>query len=143
MKKYRILLIITLVSALIVAGCTSPISPSPKTTAAAPLQQPATIQTAAPVSNGQVTDVIIKQRAFDPDIITISPGTTVVWTNEDTAAPSHRVVHLPVNPGDPELFHSPALYKGDTFRYTFQTAGRYQYSDPQYAGGRTSLVIVQ
>jgi len=142
MRKFAILSLIVLVCAVTFMGCTSPVQPAQHTTAPA-AQAPAAVQPAAPVSNGPVTNVIIKQRAFDPDIITVSPGTTVVWTNEDTAAPSHRVVHLPVNPGDPELFHSQALYKGDTFQYTFQNAGRYQYSDPQYAGGRTSLVIVQ
>ena len=141
MRKFSILSLIVLACAVAIMGCTTPLSPAPQTPAAA--SHPAAVQSAAPVPNGPVKNVIIKQRAFDPDIITISPGTTVVWTNEDTAAPSHRVVHLPVNPGDPELFHSQALYKGDTFQYTFQTAGRYQYSDPQYAGGRTSLVIVQ
>jgi plastocyanin len=35
------------------------------------------------------------------------------------------------------------LSNGDTFSYTFQTAGRYYYSSPQYAGGRKSLVIVE
>jgi plastocyanin len=83
--------------------------------------------------------VIIKQRAFDPDIITISPGTTVIWTNEDPMM--HRVVHLP-GPNSPELFHSDPLSTGQSFSYTFQNSGSYNYGDPQLGSGRTPKVIV-
>ncbi len=139
MRKFSILLLILLVCMAIICGCTVPSSSSPK--AAAPVSQPVAVQSAAPVSNGIVRYVVIQQRAFDPDIITISPGTTVVWTNEDNF--NHRVVHLPELPSERELFYSGLLTKGDTFSYTFQTPGRYYYSSPQYAGGRKSLVIVQ
>jgi len=88
-----------------------------------------------------VKNVVIRQKSFDEDVITISPGTTVVWTNEDTF--NHRVVHMPELPSERELFHSDLLTKGDTFSYTFQTPGRYYYSSPQYAGGRKSVVIVE
>jgi plastocyanin len=138
MRKISVVLLIFLVCMAIICGCTIP-SSSPAQPAA-PASQPAVIQTAAPASNGIVKNVDIIQRAFDPDIVTISAGTTVVWTNSDTV--NHRVVHLPELPNDRELFHSEPLYKGDTFRYTFQTPGRYYYSDPQYAGGRKALVIV-
>lgn len=140
MRRLPVLFIVLACMAF-VAGCTTPSSPFPP---AAPATQPAyqpAAQPAAPVSSGIIKNVIIRQRSFDPDIITISPGTTVVWKNEDPI--SHRVVHLPELPGDKELFHSEALYTGDTFRYTFPAAGRYYYTDPQYAGGRKSLVIVQ
>jgi plastocyanin len=137
MRKFSVLLILVVCMAII-GGCTIPsTSPAP---AAAPSSQPAAVQSAAPVSNGMVKEVEIIQRAFDPDIITISAGTTVVWTNKDTV--SHRVVHLPELPNDRELFHSEPISIGDTFRYTFQKPGRYYYSDPQYAGNRKSLVIV-
>jgi plastocyanin len=139
MRKFSILLFIVLVCMTIVCGCSVP-SPSPSQPAA-PASKPAAVQSAAPVSNGIVKNVYIEQRAFDPDIITISAGTTVTWTNEDPI--SHRVVHLPELPADKELFHSEPFSKGESFSYTFQTAGRYYYSDPQYAGGRKSLVIVQ
>jgi len=138
MRKYSIFLLILIVCMAIICGCTIPSSVT--TQPAAPASQPAVVQPAAPASNGIVRNVDIIQRAFDPDIVTISPGTTVVWTNDDTV--NHRVVHLPELPSDRELFHSESLSKGDTFRYTFQTSGRYYYSDPQYAGGRKALVIV-
>ena len=138
MRTCLVLLLILLVCTAIIGGCTVPSTPlsKPVVTSSQPVVQSATM---AP--NGIVKNVIIRQRAFDPDIITISPGTTVVWTNEDTM--SHRVAHLPELPSEKELFYSEALFTGDTFRYTFRTAGRYSYSDPQIAGGRKSVVIVE
>jgi plastocyanin len=134
------LLFILVISMAIIGGCTMPVTTPAAPAPASPAAAPAVTQAAAPASNGMVRDVDMIQKAFDPDIITISAGTTVVWTNKDTV--SHRVVHLPELPNDRELFHSEPVYRGQTFRYTFQTPGRYYYSDPQYAGGRKSLVIV-
>lgn len=139
MPKISVLLIVLLVFTMIIAGCSVPSSSTSRTTA--PTSQPAAVQSATPVPDGIIKTVIIRQRAFDPDIITISPGTTVVWTNEDSF--NHRVVHMPELPNDRELFHSELLTKGDSYSYTFRTAGRYYYSSPQYAGGRKSLVIVE
>ena len=99
------------------------------------------VQTPATFSNGITKYVIIRERAFDPDIVTISPGTTVVWTNEE--AITHYVVHLPALPRDRELFNSGPLTKGQTFAYTFQTPGEYNYGDPQIGSGRRPKVIVQ
>ena len=78
MRKIPVLLIL-IVCMAIICGCTIP-SSSPAQPAA-PASQPAAIQSAAPASNGIVKNVDIIQRAFDPDIVTISAGTTVVWTN--------------------------------------------------------------
>lgn len=139
MRTISGVLLILLVCTTLICGCTVPSFTTPQPAATA--SQPAAVQPAAPVSNGIVRNVDIIQRAFDPDIVTISKGTTVVWTNDDTV--NHRVVHLPELPSDRELFHSELLSRGESFSYTFQTAGRYYYSDPQYAGGRKALVIVQ
>lgn len=139
MRELAILLIL-LVCAAFASGCTSP-APSQNTQqpTATPVVQ--AVPSVAPVANGITKNVIIRQKTFDPDIITISPGTTVVWTNEDTF--NHRVVHMPELPNDRELFHSDLLTKGDSFSYTFQSPARYYYSSPQYAGGRKSVVIVE
>ena len=85
MKKYAILLIAVFAGALI-CGC---------------LSAPSGSKESSPVSPGITTDVpdtgtvtvIIKARAFDPKIITIKEGTTIMWINEDSMM--HRVVHLP------------------------------------------------
>lgn len=137
MRKNSIFLLIFIVCMAIICGCTIP--SSAPTQPAAPATQPAAVQSAAPV--GPEKNIEIIQRAFDPDKVTISSGTTIVWTNKDTV--NHRIVHLPELPSDRELFHSESLSFGQSFRYTFTQPGRYKYSDPQYAGGRTALVIVE
>ena len=139
MRKISVILIMLLVPLVLISGCTQPSSSTSQT--AAPTTQ-TVIQTAATISHGQTLHIIIINRDFDPHTPSpVSVGTTVVWTNEDTV--NHRVVHMPELPSDRELFHSASLSKGDTFSYTFQKAGRYYYSDPQYAGGRNALIIVE
>jgi len=136
-------LIMVMICVVFTCGCTAQTSPQATATQAtqAVMTQAVVTQPETPASNGIVKNVYIRDMAFLPDIITISPGTTVVWTNEDSV--SHRVVHLPTEANGRELFHSDPLAKGDSFRYTFQTAGRYYYADPQHAGGRKSTVIVE
>jgi plastocyanin len=138
MRRISVLLLILIVCTAIICGCTVPSASSVQPAATASL--PA-VQSAAPATNGLVKNVVIRQRSFDPDIITISPGTTVVWTNEDSF--NHRVVHLPELPSERELFHSELLSKGDTFSYTFQTPGEFEYGDPQMGSGRAPKVIVK
>jgi len=65
--------------------------------------------------------VQMKMYAFSPAALTVPVGTTVVWTNEDTAP--HTVT---VSDG-PEKFSSPNLQKGDSFSFTFTKPGTYSY----------------
>jgi plastocyanin len=131
MRELAILIII-LICAALTSGCTAQTS-TQKTT------QPAATQAIPTAVNGPTAQVVIQATSFDPAILNIKAGTTVTWTNEDKM--NHRVVHLPeVN--SPELFHSESLSPGESFSYTFQTAGRYSYGDPQHGGGRSPLVIV-
>lgn len=63
--------------------------------------------------------VEISNFSFKPENITITAGTTVTWTNKDGAA--HTVT------SDDGLFDSGNLSKGDTFQYTFEQAGTFEY----------------
>ena len=56
---------------------------------------------------------------FSPGTLTIVPGTTVVWTNE-TKAP-HTVT------SDNGAFGSGIINPGQTFSFTFTTAGTFAY----------------
>ena len=71
-----------------------------------------------PATSGTVV-VLMQNFQFVPAQITISAGTTVKWTNMD--ADSHDVSS---NTG---LFKSATMGQGDTFSYTFTTAGSYGY----------------
>ncbi len=131
-------LIIVLVCVAITCGCTVP---TPTTSQKTPPQATqAAAQVATQVAYGPTVKVSIIASSFDPAIVNVKPGTTVTWNNEDQF--SHRVVHLPELPHDPEIFHSESLSPGQSFSYTFNEPGRYKYGDPQHAGGRTALVIV-
>ncbi len=64
-------------------------------------------------------EVEISNFSFKPEDITITAGTTVTWTNKDAA--THTVT------SDDELFDSGNLSKGDTFQYTFNQTGTFDY----------------
>lgn len=61
--------------------------------------------------------VAIQNFAFSPAEMKIKKGDTIVWTNNDTAP--HSVVA--------DSFHSETLQKGQSFRFTFATAGTHDY----------------
>ena len=66
------------------------------------------------------TPVIIQSFAFSPQDVTVPVGTAVTWTNRDQEI--HQVVSAT------KAFRSEALDTGDTFSYTFTTAGTFQYT---------------
>jgi plastocyanin len=137
MLKFPALLFILLLCMALIAGCSIQTPPANRPAQAT---QVAT-QSATPVASGPTKEVSIIASSFDPAILNIRPGTTVVWTNEDRI--NHRIEHLPELPSDKLLFRSESLSPGQSFSYTFTQPGRYKYGDPQQAGGRTSLVIVE
>lgn len=61
--------------------------------------------------------VTIAGFAFSPASLTVRVGTTVTWTNTDSAA--HNVRGGPL--------HSPKLNHGASYSYTFTKAGTYHY----------------
>jgi plastocyanin len=75
----------------------------------------------APEAASTDVAVSIQSYAFSPASLTIGVGTTVTWTNYDTAPHTVTVSSGPVK------FNSPTLQKGDTYTYTFTTAGTYSY----------------
>lgn len=73
-----------------------------------------------PVLLEQTISVEIKDFAFNPDTITVPAGTTVVWTNRDSAL--HTVTSTS------GIFDSGVMDQGKSFSYTFQEPGTYDYS---------------
>ena len=63
--------------------------------------------------------VKISNYAFDPPILTVPAGTTVVWTNQDGD------VHVVAEQNG--KFRSMALDTGDTFSEAFTAAGTIEY----------------
>jgi plastocyanin len=62
--------------------------------------------------------VTISNFAFNPATLTISKGTTVTWTNQDST--QHTIKS--------SSFNSQTLNKGGTFEFKFDNAGTYDYS---------------
>ena len=56
---------------------------------------------------------------YDPEVIQVAVGTTVLWTNDDNAI--HTVTALE---GE---FDSDVMAAGDSYEYTFNTPGKYDY----------------
>jgi plastocyanin len=63
--------------------------------------------------------VSIEAAGYNPDRLEIPVGTTVTWTNHDTAP--HTVSSRD------DLFNGPGMVPGETFTYTFDTPGTYTY----------------
>lgn len=92
----------------------------------------ATPETAA--ATGAVA-VDIANFAFAPATIDVKVGDTVTWTNNDSAP--HTVTQKPSGSG----FQSGTLQPGETFEYTFDTAGTYDYYCEFHAGMRGQVVV--
>lgn len=93
----RILFLVLLAMVLLVSGCYGP-----KTEPAAPPGQ---------------NSVNIENFVFNPATITVQKGTTVTWTQMDSAP------HTITGNG----FDSGTLNKGQTFSWTFNEAGTFSY----------------
>lgn len=80
-------------------------------------------------------EIVMKNIHFVPNEITVDAGTTVTWTNEDAVA--HNVT------SDDGLFESGNLTKGDTFTYTFDKPGTYNYHCTLHPPDMKGTVVVQ
>jgi len=72
-------------------------------------------------------EVDISGFAFDPEGLSVSVGAAVTWTNLDGA--THTAT------ADDGEFDSGNMGNGDTFAYTFNTAGTYAY----HCGAHSSM----
>ena len=62
---------------------------------------------------------------FSPSKLTVQPGTTVVWTNNDSAA--HTVTSGQSTDGPSGLFDSALFTPGNSFEYQFNSVGVHDY----------------
>lgn len=73
--------------------------------------------------------------AFQPAALTISAGDTVTWTNHDTAPHDVEITQGPASA------HSPLLDKGQSWSFTFTTAGSYTYVCTVHPGMAARLAV--
>jgi plastocyanin len=101
---------------------------------AAPATPAAGSPTAAASSGGATgTSVTIKDFAFEPTSITIAPGSTVTWTNQDTVG--HTAT------ADDGAFDSRTMGSGATFSETFSSPGTYQYHCTIHPAMKATIVV--
>ncbi len=74
---------------------------------------------AAPPARAETAAVSIDNFTFTPATLTITPGTTVTWTNADDIP--HTVA------ASDKTFKSKPLDTNDHFAFTFATPGSYEY----------------
>ncbi len=114
-------LIIGVLAVLILAGCGAAASGSGAKSATSP---PA----AGGGSGTGGGSVAIHNFAFTPQILTVKVGTTVTWTNNDSAP--HTVTSassMSTSATRTGLFDSGTLNPGQTFSFTFTKPGTYFY----------------
>lgn len=74
----------------------------------------------SPMAAPAPVTVHITNFVFTPAELKVAPGTTVTWVNDDDIP--HTVVA-----DDRKTFKSPVLDTGQSFSYTFKTAGSFGY----------------
>lgn len=97
-------------------GSSSSSTTSPSTTPSTPSPTPSGPSVTASIPRGADT---LTTTAFGANPLTVSSGTTVVWTNNDSIAHTSTS-----NNGQ---WNSGTINPGQSFRFTFSTPGTYAY----------------
>ncbi len=120
-QKIFSLMILSAVIVLIGAGCAAP-------------QTPAAINAQAPEVNLQSVEktINISNFAFAPSELAVTAGTVVVWKNLDS------VSHLVSSPGN---FESAQLAQGEEYRFTFSTAGTFDYTCKIHPSMKGKIIV--
>ncbi len=111
MGKFILAVILFLALTLILSACSGTSTTPTPTPVASPTP------TATPIS-GQAS-VSISGFAFVPSTLTVTVGTTVTWTNQDSV--THTVT------SNDNLFNSGDITTGATFSHTFEQKGTFKY----------------
>ena len=116
--KRAIILISLEIGVIVLGGCSqygsTPNNSSGGNKVSAPVQTPAPTQGSSVTSNS----INIQNFAFSPATLTVKKGTTVTWTNNDSAP--HQIKSATFNSGQ--------LGNGQSFSFAFDTAGTFDYS---------------
>ena len=102
---------------LIASGCAAPLADvgkSPTATVAPP--PTASVSTATPYKGPVVIEAA--EQYFYPELITVSPGTTVLWKDVQG---THDMV------AEDRSFASAVLFEGGSYSFTFTASGQYRY----------------
>jgi len=112
-----VLLVIGLMAVISCSASSQPTTTTPGTNTQ--VKPTGTAEPGPDYTPGATAGVLIENYAYSPAEITITAGTTVTWTNKDSVR--HTVTTR--NP----LFDSGLFAKGESFSYTFNQAGDFEY----------------
>ncbi len=88
-----------------------------------------------PAPQNQTQTVNISNFSFVPPSVTIKVGTTIKWTNEDSA--THRV-HSSTG-----VFDSGNLAQGNSYEFQFNTVGTYDYICSIHTSMKGKIIVTQ
>jgi plastocyanin len=144
MKTQIYLPVSVAVLSFILVGCSAattpiltqtPIPPIPIPSDTMPpfsLTPPAATNTPAPGGTGTV-DIAIKGFAFDPVSITIKVGTTVRWTNQDSA--NHTIT------SDSGVWDSGSIAQSESYTRVFDTVGTFAYHCAVHPSMKGTIIV--
>jgi plastocyanin len=81
-------------------------------------------------------EVWLQGMAFSPSTITVTAGTTIKWTNKDSAA--HTVTS---DAGSAEIFDSGSMANGATFTWQFNSTGSFKYHCTFHGAMKATVVV--
>jgi len=84
--------------------------------------------------------VSLKNTAYNPNSITVHVGTTVTWTNNDSGIPHTVTSGTPSAPSG--TFDAGTLNSGQSFQFTFSSAGTFAYFCRIHGAAMTGTVTV-
>ena len=131
MNKKYLLVVCVLVLTFGLVGCSTQATPASPQPSAYPIENNSSAKTPAA---GKTTEISMVNFSFSPKEVTIKKGTTVTWTNQDSAV--HTVT------SDTDLFDSGSLAKGKSFSYTFSTVGTFAYHCTPHKANMTGTIVV-
>ena len=133
MNKKYLLLVPVLVLTIVLAACSPQATPASTQATAYPVENTASAEIPAA---GDTLEIAIVNFSFSPKEVTIKKGTTVTWTNQDS------VIHTATS--DTGVFDSGDLSQGQSFSYTFSTAGTFPYvCTPHKANMKATIVVTE
>jgi len=125
MKKYFLILSIVFALLFVLAACANPAGTTPPAS-----ESTAASQDVSAVS-ADTAAVSIKDFAFNPETLTVKAGTTVIWTNNDSAAHDIKIADIT----------SPMMATGETFEYKFDSPGTYEYSCGVHPSMKGTVIV--
>ena len=127
-KEVLGILILATIAVILMSGCAQQ---QTQQQAQTQNQIPTTSQQQATVPQAQTNAILIQNFAFSPQTLTVNAGTTVTWTNDDSAP--HTIKS--------DAFTSPVMNKGGSFSFKFDNKGSYDYSCSIHPSMKGKIVV--